>query len=104
LGYKRSERSCHFTRPGSPSNSQYAGALSVHKQQNTRMIWAYRNVFMANAIPQLRRIGRVKPSDPRSEVLPSGSAPQPGKKFCHFQIASLGPDQRSGLARSKPVK
>ena len=46
---------------------------------------------------------RVKLSDQRSEVLPDGSASQPGKELCHFQIASLDPDQRSGLARSGPV-
>jgi hypothetical protein len=49
-----------------------------------------------NAIPHSQIVGGVKLSDQRTEL--------PGKEVRHFQIASLDPDQRSGLARSWPVK
>ena len=45
----------------------------------------------------------VKLSDQRSEVLPDGSASQPGKEVVHLLIASLDPVQRTGLAGSGPV-
>jgi putative peptide zinc metalloprotease protein len=45
----------------------------------------------------------VKLSDQGSGVLPDSSASQPGKQLVRFRIASAHPDQRSGLARIRPV-